>query len=115
MAKAAAEVDDGRCTAEVVLPGGRAILLDLDLPVREPDGVSGDSLEKEIGAYLEKEESKNGAQRCIRQLLVLLCQVRRQGPDGFSSVVVQLGGESRPVKSRRTQRMRLKKAMAYGR
>lgn len=73
------------------------------------------SLENETGAYLEKEESKNGAQRCIRELLVLLCQVCRQGPDGFSSVVVQLRGESRPVKSRHTQRMGLKKAMAYGR
>lgn len=66
-------------------------------------------------AYLGKEKSKNSAQRRIRQLLVLLIQVRRQGPDGFPSVVVQLGGESGPVRHRRGERKRLKKAVAYGR
>lgn len=66
-------------------------------------------------AYLGKEKSKNGTQRRIRQLLVLLFQVRRQGPDGFPSVVVQFGRESGPVRRRRGEGKRLEKAVAYGR
>lgn len=66
-------------------------------------------------AYLGKEKSKDGTQSSIRELLVLLCQICRQGPDGFPSVVVQFGGESGPVRRRWGQSVGLKQAMAYGR